>query len=68
MTLKDIETMWAVCYSIPYKSLPKRDRYGRYRQEQVQEWLRTLSVRPHVRFARMVERAVREDVNKGRPA
>jgi len=57
--------MWAVCYSIPFRALPRRDRFGRYRHEQAQAWLASLSIRPHVRFARMVERAVLEEATKG---
>jgi len=64
VTVKDIDTAWAVCYSIPFKALPRRDRFGRYRHEQAQTWLDSLPLRPHVRFARMIERAVREDIAK----
>ena len=62
MTDQAIETMWAVCYSLPFKALPTN------RNERAEAWLRSLSVRPHVRFARMVERAVREEALKQQAA
>ena len=56
MTDDDIDRLWKAAYSDDYlRLLPKK-----YRPLMVQPWLNSLSVRPHVRFARMVERAVKE--------
>lgn len=64
MTDKAINLMWDVSYTIPYRALRRFDLGRRSRNEQAEEWLRSLPLRPHLRFARMIEREVRAEVLK----
>ena len=56
MSERRIEELWRLVYADPYLSLPRYDATGRSRNEQAEDWLRSLSIRPHVRFARLIEK------------
>lgn len=49
MSDRRIDELWHIAYGAEYLRVPHP------RNENAQRWLNSLSIRPHVRFARLVE-------------
>ena len=54
MSERRIDELWRIAYGAEYLRLPR----PKYRNEDAQAGLNSMSLRPHVRFARLIEAEV----------